>query len=260
MTTHQLALGNNTLSYLAAGAGPGIIFLHGAGTNAATNWTAVLEQLAPTNRVLALNLPGAAETTWADDTVTLPQLQEAVLTVAAAEGLETFGLVGYSAGAMVALYLAGSVPARVTRLVALAPWLTDDARTRFFFGFWGDLLATDPALFARFNALTSLSQTTQLQLDAATFAGMAAQASFSPDLLKLIRLNQSLTVEPVLAAITAFTLLVAFTDDQVCPPAYARQIAGRVTGSTLLELAAGHAGPWEAAARLQPAIVDFFAR
>ena len=260
MTTHHLAFRGNTIEYFAAGIGPALILLHGAGASAAANWSITIDLLAPTHRVLAVNLPGAGHTTWSAAEVGFTDLTDLVLALADAEGAATFGLVGYSTGAMLAVQIAGTAPDRVSRLVALAPWLTNDARTAYFFRFWGDLLQTDPHLFARYNTLTALSQTAHAHMDEAAFAGTTAafaSTGFNADLPKLIRLNEQVSVEGVLSRVQARTQIVAFTDDRICPPHYARTVAAGIPGAVLVEIGAGHGGPWEATAAMNEAITQF---
>ena len=262
MTTHHLTFRGNTIEYLAAGTGPALMLLHGAGASAAANWSATIDLLAPTHRVLAVNLPGAGHTTWSAAEVTFTDLTDLVLALADAEGLATFGLVGYSTGAMLAMQVAGTAPGRVSLLVAIAPWLTNDARTTYFFRFWGDLLQTDAQLFARYNTLTALSQTAHTYMNEEAFAGTTAafaNTGFNADLPKLLRMNEHVSVEPALGRITAATQVVAFADDRICPPHYARTVTERIAGAALVEIPAGHGGPWEATEAMNAVITQFLA-
>jgi pimeloyl-ACP methyl ester carboxylesterase len=247
-----------TIEYLLAGSGPAVVLLHGAGASARSNWQTTFEQLAAHRRVLALNLPGAGKTTWSKAVVHPEQLSGLVSALAGEEGLARFSLVGYSTGAMVALRAAAQFSQLVDKLVVIAPWLPGEARMEFFFALWGQLLEMDPALFARYNTLTALSPLAHGQMDRAAFEATAQSftaTGFNADLGKLIRMNQSIQVEDALPLIKARTTVIGFAYDNMCPVHNARAVAERVPAAAYTEIAAGHAGPWEASGQVNQAIL-----
>lgn len=258
MTTKSIQLPNGTIEFVTDGQGPLVVLLHGAGASAVANWQSTIDALKGRFRVVAINLPSAGNTVWAEDAIDFDALTEAVLAVAGAETNDVFHLVGYSTGAMLAIHAAARQPERVGSLVAIAPWLTNDARTQFFFNFWGRLLTTDASLFAEFNTLTALSQTAHTYMNAEAFTQTAesfVNTGFNADLLRLIRLNvETVSVAEDLPLIKARTTIVGFSDDRICPIHYARQVANGIAGATFVEINAGHAGPWEATEAMNLAI------
>ncbi len=104
------------IHYLAAGIGPPLVLLHGAGDNA-LDWRWVMPALAATHRVYAPDLPGSPDSTRpaADYSPAFFERFVAAFVDALDIGRATF--VGNSFGGLIALRLALSDPARVTALV-----------------------------------------------------------------------------------------------------------------------------------------------
>jgi pimeloyl-ACP methyl ester carboxylesterase len=104
------------IRYLAAGEGPPLVLLHGAGDNA-LDWRWVMPTLAATHRVYAPDLPGSPDSTRpvADYSPAFFERFVAAFVDALEIGPATF--VGNSLGGLIALRLALSEPARVTALV-----------------------------------------------------------------------------------------------------------------------------------------------
>src|SRR5919112_3752642 len=104
------------IRYLAAGEGPPLVLLHGAGDNA-LDWRWVMPHLAATHRVYAPDLPGSPDSARpaADYSPAFFERFVAGFLDALEIGPATF--VGNSLGGLIALRLALSEPARVTALV-----------------------------------------------------------------------------------------------------------------------------------------------
>ena len=115
-------------SALAAGAGPPLVMLHGLGATKA-EFLPMLPWLAPTHRVIAVDLPG-----FGDSSKPLGAAYDArwfarsVVALLDELGLERTRLLGHSMGGRVALEVAAKAPDRVERLVAMTPslaWLRE---------------------------------------------------------------------------------------------------------------------------------------
>jgi pimeloyl-ACP methyl ester carboxylesterase len=259
MQTKSVTHAYGTLQYLTAGQGPALVLLHGAGASALSNWEATIAELSPHYRVVALDFPGAGGTSWHKGEVTLEDLTGLVKRVVEQEGIGSFGVIGYSTGAMVALVTAGTMSVQVSRVMAIAPWQAG-ARQAFFFRFWGHLLHQNVELFARYNALTALSIPTQRGMTAEAFEAATrnfGNTGFNKDLPLLIQALETLDVAPYLAGIRAPARLVGFSFDLICPPEQAKALAEKIGNASYRELPAGHAGPWEATALMNQAIQSF---
>src|SRR5215212_1133388 len=107
------------IRYLAAGEGPPVVLLHGAGDNA-LDWRWVMPTLAATHRVYAPDLPGSPDSArpTADYSPAFFERFVAAFVDALDIGRATF--VGNSLGGLIALQLALSEPERAGALVLVA--------------------------------------------------------------------------------------------------------------------------------------------
>jgi pimeloyl-ACP methyl ester carboxylesterase len=106
------------IRYMAAGEGPALIHLHGAGGLRLTPGHDLLRRQF---RVVAFEMPGFGESEENDRTRDLPELAATMGKAADALGLGEFNLMGTSFGGKTALWLAVQQPARVRALVLEAP-------------------------------------------------------------------------------------------------------------------------------------------
>ena len=139
----KLALnGNVKLHYIAAGAGPALVFLHGFPDHG-LGWRRQIEVLSANFRVLAPDLRGfglsdapAGHAHYA----LLPYLVEDVLSILMAERLSQASIVGHDWGGTIAWWLAMRVPQAVRHLVVLSTphprnylrAIADPANARYF--------------------------------------------------------------------------------------------------------------------------------
>jgi 3-oxoadipate enol-lactonase len=110
-----------TIGYDVAGAGPPLVLLHGATSDAARDCPGQLPTLERAFRCFTPDARGHGRTRW--DTVaggfSADWLADDALAFADALGLETFHLLGYSLGAMTALRVAVRAPQRLRTLVVV---------------------------------------------------------------------------------------------------------------------------------------------
>ncbi len=102
--------------YLAAGEGPPLVLLHGAGDNS-LDWRWVLPALARKHRVYAPDLPGSPDSARPAADYSPAFFERFVASFVDALGIGRATFVGNSLGGLIALRLALSEPARVRALV-----------------------------------------------------------------------------------------------------------------------------------------------
>ncbi len=111
--------------YHEAGSGPAVIFVHGSGPGGSgwSNFQGNYKALAQAGfRCLVPDLLGYGYSSKPEDAqYTLDFLTRGVLQFADALGLESFALVGNSLGGAICIRIAIDHPARVTRMVLMAP-------------------------------------------------------------------------------------------------------------------------------------------
>lgn len=97
-----------------------VLFLHSFAGDC-THWAPVLEALAPRRRVVAFDFSGHGLSPAVRGRYSIRRLAQDVLTVANAQNLEHFVLVGHSLGALVATEFAAAGPQRVKKLILVDP-------------------------------------------------------------------------------------------------------------------------------------------
>ena len=106
-----------------AGSGPGVVCLH-ANASSSGQWRALMDDLAPTHRVLAPDLYGAGKSPdWHSDRVITLADEAALVEPVLQRAGAPFVLVGHSHGAAVALRMAVDNPGRVRALALYEPTL-----------------------------------------------------------------------------------------------------------------------------------------
>lgn len=118
------------LRYLARGEGPPVVLLHGNGTMI-EDWLAsgVFDELAATNRVIAIDRPGFGFSERSHTSIWTPQRQAATIAAALRKlNVEQATVVGHSFGTLVALALALDHPQAVSRLVLISGYYYPTAR------------------------------------------------------------------------------------------------------------------------------------
>src|SRR6266849_2446720 len=115
----RVTAGDCEIVYRAAGDGPPLMYLHGAG---GLRWGAALDGLAQQFRVYALDLPGFGGSTLGDKVNGIPDAADIVGAVMEQLGRgERMHLIGTSLGGRVAAWTAVRHAARVDRLVLESP-------------------------------------------------------------------------------------------------------------------------------------------
>ena len=108
------------LRYYAGGAGPPLILVHGLG-GAAANWTLLAPALVGHHRLLVPDLPGHGGSSPLAAAPTLNPFADAVVELAAREGMLPAAVVGHSMGGVVALRIALRRPDEIRGIVLAAP-------------------------------------------------------------------------------------------------------------------------------------------
>jgi pimeloyl-ACP methyl ester carboxylesterase len=231
-----------TVQYTVAGSGPGLVLVAGTGLPAQGNYGHLVDAFAGHTVVLP-DYAGGGETTAPDgEPLTLDLLAEQVAAAARDAVDGPVDLVGYSLGAMVAATVAAHHPDLVRRLVLVAGWPgPDDARHQLAIDLWLRLERTDHDLFNRFLQLSCLSAPFLSGLGEAGVAGLLAGAPpITPGMRLHMELDLVADVRDLLPKISAPTLVVGLTRDQVVPVERARQVHEAVPGSAYAEIDTGH--------------------
>lgn len=248
------------VDYNIGGSGKAIVLIHGAGASALSNWYDTIPILIQDRLVISINLVGAGNTTYEGQTLQMSELIDLVLSVVDKEKIETFDLIGYSTGAVVASAIAGKYDYRVSSVILMAPWARSDARMSSFYELWRHVLISDKNLFAHFNTHLALSQKSQSNMDEIAFNTTIdnfTQTGFNEDLEKTIQFLRQVELSELLPKITARTLVIGFADDRIVPLTYTKEVCRLIPNADYQEIESGHGGPWEATESMNELILKF---
>lgn len=236
-----------------------VLLLHGQ-PGAAADWERLRAALGESPRTIAIDRPGWGTSGRATD---LDGNARAALAALDRAGGARATVVGHSLGAAVAAWLAAWMPARVGRLVLVAPaanteslgpvdyllaapvvgWLASVGAMA------GGGLVLGAGPVRRWVAEASALDERYLKSAGRMLLAPAAWRSFVREQRFLVRDLPAL--ERRLGAISAPTTIVAGGSDRVVPVAAARRLAGQIAGAGLVELErAGHLLHVQHAARL----------
>jgi pimeloyl-ACP methyl ester carboxylesterase len=113
---HNVEIDALPIRYLAAGEGPPLVLLHGAGDNS-LDWRWVLPALARKHRLYAPDLPGSPDSARSDAAYSPAFFERFLAAFVDALGIGPATFVGNSLGGLIALRLALSDPDRVRALI-----------------------------------------------------------------------------------------------------------------------------------------------
>ncbi|MET7511023.1 alpha/beta hydrolase [Streptomyces albidoflavus] len=246
------------VEYYETGAGPGLVLVHGTGGDA-TTYDGLTGTFQDRHTVVRPHYSGSGATEDEGGPLTLELLVaqiDAAIEDSSAEG--PVDLVGWSQGALAVAGYAATHPGKVRRLVLLSGWIRNDARQQLHFDLWRRLHQLDHATFSRFLQLNGW---TRLRLNALGVAGVEELASggVPAGIGRQIALNLELDITEHLPRITAPTLVIGATHDQMIPVEHSRALHAAIKGSRYAELAAGHFAVFEKQAELAELIREFLA-
>lgn len=231
----------DSVHYEVDGAGPGLVLVHGVGGDAEKVFGGVVDDLAADRTVVRPNLSGSGATRDDGGELTVDRLVHQVAAAAEAGAEGPVDVLGFSLGAVVAAATAATHPHLVRRLVLVGGWTNSTGpRDRFYFQTWQALLDADRELFKRFATVTGFSPAT---IDGFGHDGLAASLAdeWPPaGIGRQIDLGLRVDIRPRLPAITAPTLVIGLSQDNMVPVAGSRELAAAIPGSRLLEIDGGH--------------------
>lgn len=217
---------------------PPLLMVSSLGTDHAM-WNPVLPQLARAFRVVRIDKRGHGASDVPQGEYTIEMLGRDVLAVADALGIDQFLYGGLSIGGMIGIWLGANAPARISRLLlsntsAQVPKNTFDERiTQVLLNGTGSIV---DAMMGRFFTATYLARRTEhyetmRQTLAATdpigYTGCCAAI-------------RDMDLVPLLARISAPTLVIAGRQDPSTPPEMGRRVAQVIAGAQYIELPGAH--------------------
>ncbi len=219
-------------------------------------WNPIMPALSQAFRVIRIDKRGHGASDVVQGDYTIEMLGRDVLAVADAVGIQKFHYAGVSIGGMIGIWLAAHATERVQRLLLantsaqVAKGSYDERITQVLLG---GMPAIADGVLGRFFTPGYAAQRTEhfetvrqtlLSIDPIGYAGCCAAI-------------RDMDLVPLLARITAATLVISGSHDPATPPQMGQQIAQVIPGASYVELATAHFSHSEQPARFTDLMVRF---
>jgi pimeloyl-ACP methyl ester carboxylesterase len=229
---------------LESGTGPAIVLLHGIGSRA-FSWNDQLAAWSDTHRVIAWDAPGYGRSdALADPTPLVGAYADALADLLAARGVDRLLLVGHSLGALIAAAFAAAHPERVQALVLSSVAcgygsLPADERERRRRARAQDRIDLGAEAFSRKRSTHVLSS--QASPVALERVRTAMSSIGEPGYLAAVHMLFNSDIFTATPRITAPTLVVCGSADEVTPPEQNRRVVESIAGAQFAPVeGAGH--------------------
>ena len=235
-----------------------IVLVHGTGGSPATHFGYVYPMLASRGRVIAITLADSAgrgthELQISDFVAQVAAVMRHVLPATPAV------LVGYSLGAVVAAVVAAEHPDLIESLVLVSGWAHTDTQQILRNDVWRELRSSGTDLIKEYSVFCAfggpfLASKTREEIQPAIDAVV-----ITPFTEAQMDLNRRIDIRESLGTVTAPTLIVASTYDQMVPVRHQKYLLGAIDDARYTEISSGHAVVFERPAELIAVIEKFIA-
>lgn len=228
-----------------------VVLVHGTGGSTETHFRTVFPMLAARHRVIGVDLAVASGT----DLDALVAQVVAVIEDRAPE--QPVHLVGYSLGAVVTAALAGRRQDLVETLTLIAGWITTDKQQRVRNSVWQALFERGGRPLQEFQTLVAFSAQFIRSRADQDLENLIASRTFREAVETEMEINRSVDISADVERITAPTLVIGATADQMVPIQHSYMLLGGIEDARLAEVDAGHAVTIERPAQVFMLIDDF---
>lgn len=234
---------------------PVLVLVHGTSGSTQNHFGYLFPMLATNQRVISIDL---AKPATQDGPLTLEQLVrqvEAVITHALPG--KQVSLLGYSLGAVVAAAVSAQPSDLVKNLILVAGWIKSDTQQKLRNKIWTQLRADGAAVINDYMTFCALSSQFLASKSLDEVAAAAAMIQIDDFTDQQMRLNYQIDISALVADITAATLVVGCTYDQMVPKYHSKQLFGAIKNARYAEIASGHGVVFERPAELLQLINNF---
>lgn len=254
--TNQIKVRGTTVNYDAEGDGIGLLLLHGTGADRNNNFGHLVDDLLP-RRTIRPDMSGSGLTRDDGEDLTVDLLVEQVVAAARAETEQPFDIVGLSLGAVVAAASAAKHPSYIRRIVLIAGWSKPNPRQDLAFGLWRWLPNIDLHSAAEYINLIAFSPGFLADRGKDWIEATVNSTAFTAGTLRQVDLDRKLDISADLGRISAPTLVVGCSQDQISPIANSHSLHAAINDSEYVEIDSGHLVVFEKPSELVGAINKF---
>lgn len=249
--------GDVHIAYQVVGAGPfDLVFVPGFVSNVEAAWdsparASFFRRLASFSRLILFDKRGTGLSDRTSQIFTLEQRMDDVRAVMDAAGSERAALFGISEGGPMSVLFAATYPERTTALAMYGSYARRSWAPDHPFGWrdedWSDVFANMEAHWGTPEGLDLHLWAPSIEHDRALAESWAAylRAAASPGAaLAVMRMNREIDVRHVLPILRVPTLIVHRTGERWISVENGRDMAQRIRGARLVELAGADHVPW----------------
>jgi pimeloyl-ACP methyl ester carboxylesterase len=252
------------LAYEIAGSGPPVLFIQGTGVGGSA-WKPQVDALAARHACLTFDNRGFGASQPVGAPLSVEQMADDALALAAAAGWQDMHVVGHSLGGLIALFVARAAPARVKSLSLLCTFASGRVPTKVTP--WLVWVGTRTKLGTRamrrrafLEMVLAPGEEPDRDAAAARIGGFFGYdlAAQPPIAMKQLGAARRADATPFLGELRVPALIVSAAHDRLAPPAAGRALAAGIPGARYIELdGAAHAVPISQPARVNDVLSDF---
>ena len=221
-------------------AGDTVLLFHGTTMNRSA-WDFVIGSMPTERSYVQVEFPGSGESAMPSGALSVEGLVSDALAVLDDLKVDRFHVAGYSLGAVIAAATAATAPQRVVTATMLCGWATTDARMRMTFDLWKRLINIGPDLSMRYALVDGFTADALTGIEPMVEAMVAMTAdTVAPGSIAHLDLDIIVDIAPMLANISAPSLVISGAQDRWVDPAHGHALSAGIKNSTFLTLPAGH--------------------
>lgn len=215
----QVIVAGQIVTYIDEGTGPILLMVHGWGDQKET-WRALINELTPDFRCIALDLPNFGASSDNDSVIDLGGYANALAVFLTKLGVVSYTYIGHSMGGQIGIYATGKVILQPDKLILIASaGIRDDKTVR------------RKALKAGSAVLRRLLPT-QAKRKIYQKIGSDYDPLLSPVHKAIINAVLSTDVQQEAARIIVPTVLIYGSADDATPPHYGKRLSDLIDGAT----------------------------
>ncbi len=249
-----------SISYFVAGPEhsdqPPVMLVHGTGGSTWGHFRYLFTMLSQQRRVISIDLrqPRGIGV----DGLTVEHLENQVIAVIDAEASDRpVDLLGYSLGAVVAAAVAGRYPEAVASLVLTAGWMKTDTQQQLRNRVWRNLRDEESSAIKAYMTFCAVSGSHLALVPLSNIETQINAIRLDAFLDQMMDLNSRIDITELVTAISAPTLVIAGTEDQMVPKRHSKALFGAIANAVYREIHSGHALFIERPAEVLHAVTQF---